>query len=51
VRKSPGKEHFLEVAVGPLKVEKKGPTTFEIRPTEIVGTSLMNLGGVTLKKK
>jgi hypothetical protein len=51
VLKTPGKEHFMEIVVGPLKVDKKGPATFEIRPTEVVGTSLMNLGGVTLKRK
>ena len=45
------KEQFAEVAVGTLKVAKKGPAQLEMRPTEVVGTSLMNLGGVTLRRK
>jgi hypothetical protein len=50
-QKTTGKEQFAEVVVGVLKVGKKGPATLEIRPTEVIGTSLMNLGGVSLRKK
>lgn len=50
-QKTGGKEQFAEVVVGVLKVGKKGPATLEIHPTEVIGTSLMNLGGVSLRKK
>jgi hypothetical protein len=50
-QKTPGKEQFVEVSLGTLKVDKKGPATLEMRPTEVIGTSLMNLGGVSLRKK
>ena len=46
-----GKEQFAEVLVGTLTVGKKGPAALEMRPTEVIGTSLMNLGGVSLRKK
>jgi len=45
------KEQFAEVVVGTLTVAKKGPARLEMRPTEVIGTSLMNLGGVTLRRK
>lgn len=45
------RDQFIEVSLGTVKVDKKGPTTLEIRPTEVIGTSLMNLGGVTLRRK
>lgn len=50
-QKTPGKEQFAEVNLGTLKVVKKGPATLEMRPTQVIGTSLMNLGGVSLRKK
>jgi hypothetical protein len=50
-QRTPGKEQFVEVNVGTLKVDKRGPATLEMRPTEVIGTSLMNLGGVALRKK
>lgn len=50
-QKTQGKEQFTEVNVGTVVVAKKGPTTVEMRPTQVIGTSLMNLGGITLRKK
>jgi len=50
-RKTASKDQFEEVSVGTIKVDKKGPTTLEIRPTKVIGTSLMNLGGVTIRRK
>jgi hypothetical protein len=50
-QKTPGKEQFAEVSLGTVKVNKRGPTTVEMQPTQVNGTSLMNLGGVTLRKK
>jgi hypothetical protein len=50
-QRTPGREQFVEVNVGTLKVDKRGPATLEMRPTEVIGTSLMNLGGVALRKK
>ena len=50
-QRTQGKEQFTEVNVGTVVVAKKGPTTVEMRPTQVIGTSLMNLGGVALRKK
>lgn len=50
-KKTPGKDQFIEVSLGTVQVAKKGPTTLEMWPTEVIGTSLMNLGGVTLRRK
>ncbi|MFN0128710.1 MAG: serine/threonine protein kinase [Verrucomicrobiales bacterium] len=50
-KKTPNKDQFIEVSLGTVQVAKKGPTTLEMWPTEVIGTSLMNLGGVTLRRK
>jgi hypothetical protein len=47
---TPSKTHLIEVSVGTVKLPK-GPATLEIQPTRIIGTSLMNLGGVTLRRR
>jgi hypothetical protein len=48
---SPSKDKFNEVSVGLVTVGKKGQTLLEIQPLSIKGASLMNLGGVLLRKK
>jgi hypothetical protein len=48
---SPSKDKFNEVSVGLVTVGKKGHTLLEIQPLSIKGASLMNLGGVILRKK
>lgn len=51
VQNSPSKDKFNEVSVGMVTVGKKGQTLLEIQPLSIKGSSLMNLGGVMLRKK
>jgi hypothetical protein len=51
VQNSPSKDKFNEVSVGLVTVGKKGQTLLEIQPLSIKGASLMNLGGVLLRKK
>ena len=48
---SPSKDAFNEVSVGMVTVGKKGQTLLEIQPLSLKGSSLMNLGGVMLRKK
>ena len=51
VQNSSSKDKFNEVRVGMVTVGKKGQTLLEIQPLSIKGSSLMNLGGVMLRKK
>lgn len=51
VQNSSSKDKFNEVSVGMFTVGKKGQTLLEIQPLSIKGSSLMNLGGVMLRKK
>jgi Protein kinase domain len=49
-RPSPSKNQFIEVPVGIVKLAKGGATV-ELQPTSITATSLMNLGGVAMRKR
>lgn len=51
VQNSPSKDNFNEVSLGIVTVGKKGQTLLAIQPLSIKGSSLMNLGGVMLRKK
>ena len=51
VQNSSSQDKFNEVSVGMVTVGKKGQTLLEIQPLNIKGSSLMNLGGVMLRKK
>jgi len=50
-QRTPNREQFVEITVGTIAVDKMGPATLEMRPTEVIGTSLMNLGGISLRKQ
>jgi|GEM_PF-3325405 len=50
-QKTAGKEQFAEVRLGVIQVRKNGPATLELQPTQVLGTSLMNLGGVTVRRQ